>query len=296
MMKHTTPDFESFVNAITEHKWKVHGVELYADGTLTHSFGDTTEHKYPIYSATKTVLSIASGIACDEGCLDLSQNILKYMPRTYVEELPPAQKEIFGQLSLHRLLTMSVKGFPFRIPPAAESFLRTALACPLRNWQTAEFDYSNIPAYLVGVALSQAIQGDAWNFIDERILKPLGISGAGYERCPDGFFYGASGMKLSVQDLSRIGLLLYNGGTFAGQRIVSADYVKKATAVQQMNREGGYGYFIWKYKDGFSINGKWGQKCYVLPERGLMISILSDIRDSFRDLQLSMEKHLLKEA
>lgn len=96
-----------------------------------------------------------------------------------------------------------------------------------------------------------------------------------------------------MNDLSRIGLLLCNGGTFEGNRIVSEDYVKRATSVQQMNREGGYGYFFWKYADGFSISGKWKQKCYVLPKQKKIITFLSDITDDSDDLILSMEKNIL---
>ena len=62
-----------------------------------------------------------------------------------------------------------------------------------------------------------------------------------------------------------------------------------------MNREGGYGYFIWRYRDGFSINGKWQQKCYVLPGRQMMVTFLSDIRDASPDLRQSMERNLLGE-
>ena len=60
-----------------------------------------------------------------------------------------------------------------------------------------------------------------------------------------------------------------------------------------MNREGGYGYFIWKYRDGFRISGKWGQRCYVLPERGLIISHLSHMEEDSHKLTESMERHLL---
>ena len=66
-----------------------------------------------------------------------------------------------------------------------------------------------------------------------------------------------------------------------------------ATSIQQMNREGGYGYFIWKYHDGFSINGKWGQKCYILPKDELIITYLSHMEENSRDLQKSMEDKLL---
>ena len=60
-----------------------------------------------------------------------------------------------------------------------------------------------------------------------------------------------------------------------------------------MNREGGYGYYFWKYRDGFCISGKWKQKCYILPEQERIITFLSDITDDSDDLILSMEKNIL---
>ncbi|MBR5425015.1 MAG: hypothetical protein IK106_00695, partial [Clostridiales bacterium] len=78
-----------------------------------------------------------------------------------------------------------------------------------------------------------------------------------------------------------------------GKRIISEEYVKMASSIQQMNREGGYGFFLWKYRSGFSLNGKWKQKCYVLPDEGILVSYLSDIQDDSHDLLQSMEKNIL---
>jgi len=142
--------------------------------------------------------------------------------------------------------------------------------------------------------LTTAIGGDLGSFIEENILLPLGIERYEYGRSPEGYFYGASMMKLTVNDLSKIGLLLYNRGIYGGKRIISEEYVELATSVQQMNREGGYGFFIWKYLDGFSINGKWGQKCYCLESRKIMISFLSHLEGISQDLRKSMEKHILE--
>ena len=75
--------------------------------------------------------------------------------------------------------------------------------------------------------------------------------------------------------------------------IISEEYAGLATSVQQMNREGGYGFLIWKYRDGFSINGKWKQKCYILPDRGIIVTYLSHIEDGSHDLLNSMEKNIL---
>lgn len=283
-------NFEAFIRDIEDNKWNVHGVEVYEKGML-HSYGDTYKSKYPIYSATKTILSIAVGIAYDQGKIDLGKSILAYVPEKHIHAMSADQRRTFEKITLHRLMTMSVGDLPFR--PEGRSYLDFSLACKIQDPENKEFHYSNIPAYLVGVALTNAIEEDVCRYIDRNIFEPMQIWSAEFSRCPDGYFYGASGMTLSVHDLSQIGLLLYNKGTYEGERIVSEKYVDMATSILQMNREGGYGYFIWKYRDGFLISGKWKQKCYVLPERGLIITYLSHIEDEPEDLLYSMEKNIL---
>lgn len=284
-------DFEAFKRDIIKNGWNVFGVEVYEHGQLIHQYGDTVKSKFPIYSATKTIISIATGIACDEGKFNIEKTILDYLPVITVNQMSQEQISIFKNITIQRLLTMSVKGFPFR--PQGESYLNYALSCPIQDVQSRIFNYNNIAAYLVGVALTNAIQEDLYQYLDRNLFKPLNIVDPVYKRCPDGYLYGASGMELSVHNLSQIGLLLYNGGTYEGKRIVSEEYVKEATRVQQMNREGGYGYFIWKYRDGFSINGKWKQKCYVLPKKNLIITYLAHIEDETHELLESMERNIL---
>lgn len=287
-------DFEAFVNDIEKNNWNVFGVEVYEGGQLTNRFGDTAESKFPIYSATKAMVSIAAGIAWDHGKIDIEQSVLHYLPDEIVKWMPGEQRTVFENITIQRLLTMSVDGFPFR--PEGESYLKYSLLCPVNNVAEKIFNYSNIPAYLVGVALTQAVGEDLFQYLDRNLFEPLHIIDPVYKRCPDGYFYGASGMEMSVHDLSQVGLLLYHGGIYEGKRIVSEEYVKRAVSVKQTNREGGYGYFLWKYRDGFSISGKWKQKCYILPERELVITYLSHIEDDSHDLIDSMEKNLLGET
>ena len=283
-------DFDQFVQDITENKWNVFGTEVYESGKLTHSFGDT-DGLHEIYSATKTVLSVATGILYDEGLIDLDRSILEYLPSEKHLSLSKEQKARWEKISLRRLLTMSVSDLPFRAE--GENWLDFSLACEIEDPEETGFNYSNISAYLIGVALTEVLGSDLGAFIEERIFAPLEITSFEYGRSPEGYFYGASMMRLSVHDLSKFGLLLYNGGVYNGVRILSEEYVDMATSVQQMNREGGYGFFIWKYRGGFSINGKWKQKCYVLPKKGVIVTYLSHIEDDSHDLLESMEKNIL---
>lgn len=284
-------NFEAFVRDIQNNQWKVFGAEVYENGQLIHTYKDTGQTKFPIYSATKTVISIAAGIASDQGKFELEKSVLHYLPAAALSQMSEGQRTAFEEITIRRLLTMSVDGFPFR--PEGESYLKSALSSPVKNVRTWVFNYSNIPAYLVGVALTNAVGEDLFSYLNRTLFVPLHIQNPVYKRCPEGYFYGASGMELSVHDLSQIGLLLYNGGVYEGRRIVSEEYVKAATSIQQRNREGGYGYFLWKYREGFCISGKWKQKCYVLPERKLVVTYLSHIEEDLPELLGSVEKNIL---
>ena len=283
--------FQNFTDDITTNGWNVYGVEVYEKGLLTHTYGDVDDGIYDIYSATKSVLSIAFGIAYDRGLVDLQKSVLEYLPKNKVNEMSDVRRRAFSEITLHRLLTMSVGGFPFRAE--GDSFLDFSLGCEIDNPQEKVFNYNNINAYLIGVALTEILGEDLGKFIEREIFAPLDITHFDYSRSPEGYFYGASGMKMSVHDLSKFGILISNGGVYNGHRIISEEYTRMATSVQQMNREGGYGYFFWKYKDGFSINGKWGQKCYVLPERKMIITFLSHIEEDTLMLRESMERNIL---
>ena len=285
-------NFNAFIEDIKKNHWNVFGVEVYQDGKLAHQYGDTWT-RYPIYSATKTITSIAVGMAVDEGKLALEKSVLEYLPEQGTGKLPKEQIELYRHITTKRLLTMSVSDYPFR--PEGESWLEESLRYPISDINKKEFHYSNISAYLAGVVASCAVEENLYDFLNRKLFQPLGIVEPPYACCPDGYFYGASHMELSVHELSKIGLLLYHGGVYKGKRIVSEAYVREATSIQQMNREGGYGYFIWKYRNGFSINGKWKQKCYVLPEEKIMIAFLSHIEEENPQLLESMERNVLGE-
>ncbi|MCR5674584.1 MAG: beta-lactamase family protein [Lachnospiraceae bacterium] len=275
-------NFPAFVDDIKKNGWNVFGTEVYRDGRLIHAWGDTQDDMHDIYSATKAVLSVAFGILYDRGLIGLDDPILKYIS----EPAGPGWEKV----TVRRLLTMSVLDLPFR--PEGDHWIRFSLNCDV-DPDACGFHYSNICTYLVGVALTNILGSDLGRFIEDEIFAPLHIDHYEYTRSPEGYFYGASGMKLRVHDLSRFGLLLMNDGVYEDRRIISEEYVKMATAVQQMNREGGYGFYIWKYRDGYSINGKWKQKCYILPSRGIVVTYLSHIEDDSHDLLESMERNIL---
>ena len=98
----------------------------------------------------------------------------------------------------------------------------------------------------------------------------------------------------NILQLSKFGLMLCNGGVWEGRRIISEEYVRLATSAQIAVREGGYGYFFWQLRQGgFRLSGKWGQKCFCFPKRGLVITYLANMEEGSDAGWQSMERNLL---
>ncbi len=285
-------NFDGFVKEIEENKWPVFGVEVYENGALTHSYGDTENSIQNAYSATKSIVSIAFGIAYDRGLICLNKSVLDYLPEDKLAKLTQKQKDTFSKITMSRHLTMSVGDLPFR--PEGDNFLDYSFKCEIKNPDEKVFNYSNINTFLVSVALTKALGCDLGKFIEKEIFEPLDITDYKLGYSPEGYYYGATNTEISVHDLSKFGILMSNKGIYNGKRIISEEYINLATSVQQMNREGGYGFFFWKFHEGFSINGKWGQKCYCLPDRGLIVSFMAHLEEGTDALYESAERNMFE--
>ncbi|HWT75230.1 MAG TPA: serine hydrolase [Mobilitalea sp.] len=283
--------FENFIQKVKESYWPVYGIEIFYQGQVVDKYDFVPERRHPIYSATKAFTSTAVGIAVEENKFSIEASLYDYLKDEIPDDIMEEQFNVLQKMSIKRLLTMSVPGYPFRME--GNNWLKSSLVYSIQLSDTPVFDYSNVPAYLVGVAVEKAVGEHLIKYLNTRLFQPLGIENPEYMNCPSGHFYGASGMCLTVNELSRLGQLYLQNGQYNNKHIISEKWVKEATAIHQMNREGGYGYYLWKYKDGFRISGKWGQRCYVFPKQQLMITYLADIEEGPDVAALTMEQEIL---
>lgn len=282
---------EKFIQRVKDNGWSIYGIEVFYQGQVIDSYDFVPTQRHPIYSATKAFTSTAVGLAVAEGKFSIEASVYDYLKDEIPSGITEEQLQVLHKISIKRLLTMSVPGYPFRAE--SDNWLREALSYPIPFDETPVFHYSNIPAYLVGVAVEKAVGEHVGVYLKSRLWEPLGIESPEYMDCPSGHFYGASGMQLTVNELSRLGQLYLQKGIYNGKRILSEQWVNEATAIQQMNREGGYGYYFWNYREGFLISGKWGQKCFVFPKRQLMITYLAEIKEGADVALHTMEREIL---
>lgn len=250
--------------------YAVYGLLVQEEGETVLALGDCTA-RHPVYSATKSFTATAAGMLQDAGKWSVDDPLAAYLPREAVEGMPPGKREAFRLLPISRFLTMSVPGYPFR--PEGEDWLAFALSCPADYTCPPAFSYSNIPAYLVGLAAGNAAGEPLSDYLRRELLVPLGIESPVFRTDPQGRFYGATGMELSVEELSRLGRLYMQDGLWNGKRLFSGSWAEAAVRPQIDAGKGqGYGYFFWTGLRDFSVSGKWGQKCLVYPGRKLIIS------------------------
>ena len=249
----------------------IHAAEVLKDGCVLLHHCPDGDKRYPVYSVTKSVTSAAFALACDDALLSPETPLYKFLDT----DIPVT--DAFKALTFSRFLTMTAGEYPFRLQ--GDNWLRFILSLDT-DYSDTGYHYSNIPAYLVGRAVENAVGGDLMGYLDKRLFSPLVIEKPAYLTCPEGHFYGATGMELTVHELAQLGQLYLDKGYCKGKSLISEGSVCEALTPRIITPSGDhYGYFFRIAEDHFSMVGKWGQRCMIYPESGLVIAYLSDVRE-----------------
>jgi CubicO group peptidase (beta-lactamase class C family) len=236
-------------------------------------------------SAGKTLTATLTGIAEQEGFLDINDKVSDYLGTGWTSE--PLTKE--NLITNRHLLTMT-SGLndangddvsPANLEYSADAGTRWA--------------YHNVYVKLQDVVAEAT--GQTWDsYFTSRLKTPIGMTGAWLE----------SGDGLSVywsttRSMARFGLLALNNGKWKDQQIVNATYFNAMrTTSQEINKS--YGYLWWlngkeSYhmpqtqlqfngeliptgpSDMFMALGKNDQKIYVIPSKKMVVIRMGDAAD-----------------
>jgi uncharacterized protein (TIGR03437 family) len=242
-----------------------------------------------IKSVSKSVLSILTGIAIQEGLLrGTDQKLYEFYPEYFRAGDDPRKWDI----TLAHLMTMTA-GFPtietstFSDPwwnsPDRNRFL---IELPLESTPGEMFSYSTGLSYLISGILTKASGGGTLDFANSRLFGPLGVTCTRWDRDSMGIYYGGSQVWLTARDLAKIGLLVLRNGRWEDRTIVSEEWLRTSTRLRVRTPSifGDYAYFWWKDTIGgypATIGmGFGGQYMFLVPDLDLIMvtSANSDIR------------------
>ena len=236
--------------------------------------------RHNVYSCTKSVLSILIGIAIDEGYIEgVNQPVLTFFPEKSVANID-AHKEA---MTLEHLLSMTAglncrdsylyrwDGlYQMRSSPDWAQFM---LDLPMVEEPGSYFEYCNGASFLLSAILQEATGVSAFEFAQEHLFTPLGISDVVWESNPQGITIGYSDLQLRPGDMAKIGYLYLNDGVWDGEQIVPSAWVRDSTRKYiSATLQEGYGYQWWVDVSGsYMALGYGGQSIQIFPKFDLII-------------------------
>ena len=252
-------------------------IEAYFDGHSSTS---------PWYwaSAGKTLTTAMTGIAENEGLLDLNDKVSDYLGTGWTSA--PLEKE--NLITCKHLLSMS-SGLDDSAGDGVEPENLQYLADAGTRWA-----YHNVYVKLQDIVATAS--GQDWsNYFDNKLKNKIGMSGAWIQTGDFSVYWS------TTRSMARFGLLVYADGKWESEQIIPESFLNDAVNTSQ-NLNLSYGYMWWlngksSYRlpqsqiqfpgelipnapdDMYAALGKNDQKIYVVPSKKLVVARMGDAAD-----------------
>jgi CubicO group peptidase (beta-lactamase class C family) len=236
-------------------------------------------------SAGKTLTSTLTGIAQQEGLVNLDSKVSQYIGNGWTSE--PLAKE--NLITCKNLLTMTSGLDDLTNGDAVNPASLTYLADAGTRWA-----YHNVYVKLQDVIASAS--GQTWdNYFNAKLKNKIGMDGAWFTSGNNIVYSSTS------RSMARFGLLMLNKGTWNNNVVLNETYFNSATNTSQ-NINQSYGYLWWLNgktsfhlpglqtqfngalipagpSDMFMALGKNDQKIYVIPSKKMVVIRMGDVAD-----------------
>jgi CubicO group peptidase (beta-lactamase class C family) len=280
--------------ATSVHDLDIHGILIARHGKLVFEdyFHDFNREKpHDTRSASKSLTATLVGSVIDHGgALSVSTPVYKAI---YGDHLPPDLDPRKKAMTVENLLMMASGYFCDDRNPAApgnEDVMQSQTADPDWYHYTLNVPMASNPGEqpvycsanpnLLGDVLSHVTGKPLTELFEERIADPLEIKRYYLNLSPTGDPYMGGGIYWLPRDFMKLGQVMLNGGTWNGQRVVSAEWARRATAPLEKLRNLQYGYLWWSitypYKGktvhAFFAGGNGGQLVMGIPDLDLVVA------------------------
>ena len=253
-------------------------------------YRDTALHS--LQSVTKSVTSVALGIAIDRGYIEGSHQFIMPFFESYE---PYPTNEWRDSTRLEDFLTMR-SGIEWKTDVTYENSQHTTVALeasdewvpfvlsqPMDTIPGVVFEYNDGVSVLLGEIVRQATGTRLDQWTEENLFQPIGIDDYYWKITPNGEVDSEGGLYLATEDLARIGYLILRNGNWNGTQVVSGQWVQESTrpmitdvSPPDDGLSMGYSYQWWNpIWDSFPVftiggNGYGGQFLFIVPELDLV--------------------------
>jgi CubicO group peptidase (beta-lactamase class C family) len=312
------PDLDARLDQATVDKrvWNLHGLVVLRNGRLVleryfegedraRGIGDIGRVKFApdtlhdFRSCSKSIVGLLYGIALHQGKVPAPDAPLL---SAFPEYADLANNDGRGQLTIHHVLSMTMgtdwdeSTLLYTDPNNSETAMdeapdryRYILERPVVDTPGTRWTYCGGATALLARLIAKGSGKSLHDFARENLFDPLGMGPTQWATGHDGEPFAASGARMSVRDLARVGFMMLRGGKVGERIVVSADWVTRCTtpvvSADELRRYG-YQWFILDVAFGkpkgwavgrlermWMAEGLGGQRLFIIPGLQLVIAM-----------------------
>jgi CubicO group peptidase (beta-lactamase class C family) len=243
--------------------------------------------RHDIASVGKMVTGTLIGIAIDRGFIaSVDEPVLGFFPDRQIANRD-ARKEALtiahllaqrsglyhGDDGSHTLEDIAMEASP--------DWVQWILDRPMAEEPGGTWYYSNANLHLAAAVLAKATGMSPLAFARQYLFGPLHIADVAWETDPQGINIGSGGQQLLPLDLAKIGQLHLDWGLWDGKRVVSREWVARATSPTPGPHPAGWppeysvGYHWVVAPDHWEAGGSGGQTVMFYPTEDLVLVVVA---------------------
>lgn len=275
-------DIRSFLLQVGDHA----PVEHYFRGAKRNDVA-------PVYSVTKSITSLLTGLALEARALDSLRAPIRPILRAHDSLF--AADAIRARITVEDLLTMRAgiawdelstsytdPTNPVGLMLATRDWIGYLLSQSMVATPGTRYAYNTGATIVLGEVVGLALRRPIVSFAQERLFGPLGIAAPPWHHAANGVANAGGGLSLRPLDLLRIGQLVRDRGRYGGKQVVPAAWIAASLTPHVGTTAVRYGYQWWMWgargawdpADPVYVASGWGgQTVLVFPSRAAVVVV-----------------------
>lgn len=287
-----------FMDNCKKNGVNVHSFKIIRDGKTQVRIAPkpySFDYKQQLFSLSKSFTSTAVGFLYDEGIIDLNDKFVDIFP----EKCPENLGENVKKMTVRHILSMNTghEGCVILNIKESDDPVCEFMKIEPEYAPGTHFAYNNAATYMLSEIVSRYTGVTVYDYLSQKLFKPLGIENTYWNVYKDGKSQGAVGFHASCDDIAKLGQLYLDKGVFDGKRILSEEWVELATKSWSDNSgngtpdwTAGYGFQFWNNsREGYRADGAAGQLSVVIPSQNAVFAAQVYSENMQKEIDLAFE-------
>ena len=273
-----------------DNLWQIRSLLVFRNNKLVaesyvKSIDDRTTPR-AIWSCTKQVVGILTGIAVDKGMIAVSDKISVHIPQV-------SQYSDRKEITIENLLMMKSGidydndgyngGDAIFAREEVTSSLEYIFGLKMHSAQGTQYKYKNADPHLLSAIIQEKAGKTTRDWAKEVLFDKIGITRLEWLIYKDGITMGSYGIKTTPRELGKFGQLILNDGMWGTERIVSSEWIEAMTSVKvPINETGsadfafGYQWWVDAKRNVSCMWGRGGQLVFINKEKNLIVVVTGE--------------------